>query len=81
MKNWVEIHREVPNPADRDDWELYFQQVTYHYEDGRPSEAGYRFIWRRDDGTLQAARGQARIPDAATLRRLIDTAQSEGWLT
>lgn len=36
-------------------------------------------IWRQPDGTLQAARGQARIPDAAALQRLISAAHTAGW--
>lgn len=31
------------------------------------------------NGNLQAARGQARIPDAASMFRLIHAASREGW--
>lgn len=78
MKASVKIHDEVKEPRD-DSWELCFQRVTYRYDDGSPEEDGYRFIWRRPDGTLQAARGQARIPDAATHDRLVQEAKAKGW--
>ena len=74
----VEIHNEV-GTGEPDDWNLYFQRCTYHYDDGS-DEDGYRFIWRTPDGKLQPARGQARIPNARTLRDLISQAQAEGWL-
>jgi len=75
----VEIHDEVED-GPMNSWRLCFQRVTYHYDDGSDSEDGYRFIWRRPDNTLQAARGQARIPDATALNRLLDTARAGGWL-
>jgi hypothetical protein len=73
----VKIHDEVQLPAGT--WHICFQRVTYHYDDGN-SEDGYRFIWRRPNNSLQAARGQARIPDRVTLKRLIKMAESQGWL-
>ena len=73
----IEQHEEVSEPV-IDGWVLYFQRGTWHLDDGR-TEEGYRFIYRRPNGTLQAARGQARIPDAATLQRLIDKAKAAGW--
>ena len=36
-----------------------FQYKTYLYDDDRDSETGFRFIWRRPDGTLQVARRHA----------------------
>lgn len=75
---WVEVHDEVQT-GEAGDWSLCFHRCTYHYDDGSHEE-GYRFIWRTPEGHLQPARGQARIPDAATLRGLIDQAQDEGWL-
>jgi len=59
-------------------WKLCFQWCLYVYEDGT-SENGYRFIWRRPNGSLQPARGQARIPSLATLSKLVKTAEREGW--
>lgn len=78
MATSVQIHNEVKEPPDSHGWELCFQKVTYHYDDGT-DDAGYRFIWRRPNGNLQAARGQARIPDATTHDRLIRSAKSQGW--
>ena len=77
MATSVEIHDEVRDGA-AGDWQLCFHRVTYHHDDDS-TEEGYRFIWRRPNGNLQAARGQARIPDAATHDRLIRAATSQGW--
>jgi hypothetical protein len=82
MATHVKIHNEHPDPAQQGkNWQLYFQQVTYHYDNGNPDEDGYRFIWRRPDRSLQAARGQARLPNATTIDSLIAEAKSQGWLT
>jgi hypothetical protein len=59
-------------------WKICYQWVRYFYDDGGVEE-GYRFIWRRPDGSLQAARGQARIPSAAIGRQLMDEADKAGW--
>lgn len=74
---WVKIHHEV-NDGEIEDWSLCFQSCTYHYDDGK-TEDGYRFIWRRPNGSLQAARGQARIPNAEYLTDLVDKAKEQGW--
>jgi hypothetical protein len=60
------------------EWMLCFQWCRYIYGDGN-MEQGYRFIWRRPDGTLQAARGQARIPSIEAARKLMNKAVDEGW--
>lgn len=74
----VKIEAEVPRRSpSEDDWTLHFQKVVYHYDDGT-SEKGFRFIWRRPNGYLQAARGQARIPGRQELLDLIDQADKEG---
>jgi hypothetical protein len=59
------------------DWQLCFQWCLYALDDG--PQHGYRFIWRRPDGDLQAARGQARIPSIAEAKALMDKAIAEGW--
>jgi hypothetical protein len=64
-----------------DGWILLLQWCLYVYDEGTP-EHGYRFIWRRpkaDGGSLQAARGQARIPSLAVARALIAKAEKGGW--
>ena len=65
------------------DWVLLFQWCLYVYEEeGRAPQNGYRFIWRRpksEGGSLQAARGQARIPSIAIAKALIAKAEKEGW--
>lgn len=60
-------------------WNLCFQWVIYQYSSDKENESGYRFIWRREDGTLQPARGQARIPSADILISLIKKAIKGGW--
>jgi len=60
------------------DWTLCFQFCRYNYDNGEWEE-GYRFIPRRPDGSLQPARGQARIPSLRILRLLIDLAIAAGW--
>lgn len=30
----VEVHKEVPKELKHGDWNLCFQKVTYHYDDG-----------------------------------------------
>ena len=74
----VKIHRQVPENANSEDWNLCFQKVTYHYEDGSMQD-GFRFIWRRPDGSLQAARGQARIETYEQMMASINQAKEEGF--
>lgn len=57
---------------------LCFQRAIYRYDDAA-AETGYRFIWRRPNGRLQPARGQAIIPSARILRTLLRRAEEEGW--
>ena len=76
--NDVRVHHEVRTGAEGT-WQLCFQWVTYTHQDGSPGEHGYRFIWRRPDGTLQPARGQARIPSSADLFELLRRAARDGW--
>lgn len=57
---------------------LCFQWCRYFYDDGS-LEYGYRFIWRREDGSLQAARGQARIPSIRVAQELMQEASAAGW--
>lgn len=67
-----------PKPTD---WTLWFQWCRYFYDDGQ-MQHGYRFIWKRpqaDGGSLQAARGQARIPSVAQLEELVAKAKADGW--
>lgn len=59
-------------------WNLCFQYCRYEYGDGT-EQNGYRFIWRRPNGNLQGARGQARIPSVADMLELTSKAMSEGW--
>ena len=75
----VKIINEVPTNR-IDDWQLCFQQCVYYYDNGDKPEEGYRFIWRRPETHyLQAARGQARIPDKKELEKLLKMAEEAGW--
>lgn len=78
----VQVLRETTLDAqDLSDWSLWFQWCRYVYDDGN-IECGYRFIWRRpqnEGGSLQAARGQARIPSVRVLEQLVARAKEEGW--
>ena len=60
-------------------WTLCLQWAQYNYDDGSPSQMGYRFIYRRPNGSLQAAMGQARVPSAAVMFDLIHKATEAGW--
>lgn len=76
----VTIHQEVPPQMTAGEWTLCFQRVTYHYDDPNDDpEDGYRFIWRRPDGSLQAARGQARILSLRAMNDLIKQATEDGF--
>ena len=75
------IHREV-RIFDPGSWQLCFQFGTYEYDPDQDksdsTEEGYRFIWRRRNGNLQGARGQARLmPDWITI--LLGKAADAGW--
>ncbi|EPN6726291.1 MULTISPECIES: hypothetical protein [Pseudomonas] len=59
-------------------WTLCFQWCHYNYSDGS-QQRGYRFIWKRKDGTLQAARGQARLPNMELIMELVEKAKKAGW--
>ncbi len=77
MQTRVVVKDEVfnPNPGG---WVLAFQKVIYMYGDGE-TENGFRFIWYRPDGSLQPARGQARIPSITDLKELVTMAEERGW--
>ncbi len=76
----VQIINEVNtgNPSETHQWELCFQWCRYIYDKGG-SERGFRFIWRRPDGSLQPARGQARIISIEQAKELMDRAREAGW--
>ncbi len=59
-------------------WKLCLQWCEYVYGNNE-TDMGYRYIWCRPDGTLQPARGQARIPSMADMLLLISEAFKEGW--
>jgi hypothetical protein len=68
----VIILNEIAHPEHRPNgWRLRLQWARHQYDDKSEPETGYRFIWRRPDGSLQPARGQARIPSLADAELLI----------
>lgn len=78
----VQVIREVKHDfGNPEQWVLLLQWCLYIFDNGE-SEKGYRFIWRRpkaDGSSLQAARGQARIPSLQVAKTLMKKAESEGW--
>lgn len=77
MANSIEVLEQVQDEPIDGGWILCFQKCIYHLDDS--DKPGFRFIWRRPNGTLQAARGQARIPDVVTLERLLAKAKNAKW--
>jgi hypothetical protein len=74
----VHVLREV-RQGDVGEWALCFHWCRYVFDDGA-IQFGYRFVWRRDeDGSIQAARGQARIPNYASANQLMAAAAKAGW--
>ena len=57
--------------------QLFFQWCRFALDEGE--QFGYRFIWRRPSGELQAARGQTRLPSVAVAQELMAKAVSERW--
>jgi hypothetical protein len=54
------------------------QWCRYLYPEGG-MQYGYRLIWLRPDGSLQATRGQARLPSFNHLEQLFAVAKAQGW--
>jgi len=78
MATRVQVINETVRGFEEGGYTLCFQWCRYLYDNGG-LEHGYRFIWRREDGSLQPARGQARIPSIEILEELVKTAKNEGW--
>ena len=75
----VQIINETPKPElSPKDWVLHLQWCRYIYDNGN-MEHGYRFIWRKPGGSLQPARGQARIVSLKDAEELMKVARNEGW--
>ncbi len=73
----VQVINEVTD-GQKGEWVLCFQWCRYIYDDGS-MQYGYRFIWRRPEGSLQAARGQARLPSIEAAKKLMEMADKGGW--
>jgi hypothetical protein len=86
----IVILNEIVHPQHpRRDWHLCLQWGRYQYDNGDEPQNGYRFIWRQPatqeqkkqgrGGSLQPARGQARIPSLSDAELLIRLAREAGW--
>lgn len=74
----VEVLKEVF--IDKEDgWKLCFQYCAYNYGNEEPVENNFRFIYRRPDGSLQGARGQAGIKSLTDITTLLRKAGEDGW--
>lgn len=74
----VDVLREVKT-GDVAERQLCLHWCRYRYDDGEVGY-GYRFVWRRAlDGSIQAARGQTRIPSFACADQLMQEATKAGW--
>lgn len=74
----VQVINEATENTIGQEWALCLQWCRYIYDNGE-MERGYRFIYRRENGNIQAARGGARIPSLEIAERLIKKARTEGW--
>lgn len=74
----VQVINQVPKESTEGQWTLCLQWCRYIYDDGN-METGFRFIWRRPNGSLQPARGQARIVSLKDAEQLIRMARRQGW--
>ena len=76
----VQVLQEVTEAVNafNNGWILCLQWCRYLYSDNS-IQNGFRFIWRRPNGNLQAARGQARIDSLSRARNLMDQATAKGW--
>ena len=64
--------------ADAHQHQLQFHEARVSFLDGTGSQM-IMLSWRRPDGSLQPARGQARIPSLSDAKLLMDLARELGW--
>lgn len=74
----IKVLKEIGADWHTGGWRLWLQWGEYRYSDGH-SQMGYRFIWKRPDGSLQAGRGQARLPSFLEIEKLMAAAKAAGW--
>src|SRR5438046_5743881 len=67
----VKVADEIRTEPRSNNWALAFENVTYVYTDRADPQKGFRFIWCRLDGSLQAARGQASAKSKPHLRKWV----------
>jgi hypothetical protein len=74
----VEVLREVKTGGVGEP-QLCLHWCRYRYNDGS-IQYGYQLVWRRiGDGSIQAARGQTRIPSFGCANELMQQATKAGW--
>ncbi len=78
MPNRVQVLKEACPDRGQGTPALSYQWCLYIYEKDTP-EYGYRFMWRRANDNLMAARGGARLPSKKAQDRLRKIADAEGW--
>ena len=78
----VVVHEEIKSSdlglSSKSSRDLCFQKVTY-VESEAKKHSGFRFMYRDEKGRLLAQKGQAKIPNIATAKALISTAEAKGW--
>jgi hypothetical protein len=73
----VLVHRSAEKSFGDGEWALCFQECTWTYHNPvNDDEEGYRFIWKRPDGSLQA-RGAARLPSIKDMIEVMSTFYQE----
>lgn len=85
-KSTIVIHDEIkaPNPSVTGST-ICFQKVTYHYADDATQRSfvsrqdGFRFVWKKPDGSIRPTRGYARIPSLSHLEGFLKEARRRGW--
>lgn len=77
-RSYITVLREVSVVVGDEGWRMCLQWARWVYTTGQV-EHGYRFIWRRPDGSMHATRGQARLPSLIAIQMLVDVARQAGW--
>jgi hypothetical protein len=77
VQNGVVVLHEVSQGI-KGNWNLCFQYCLYECEN-EAEKNGYRFIWRRPDGSLHGTSGETCILSVSDILQLTSKALAEGW--
>lgn len=77
MARFASDHEVIHPDHPEGDYRLCFQWGRLIHDD-KSVQTGYRFIWRRPNGSIQA-RGPARIPSLKDIDVLVSLARQQGW--